>query len=145
MLIVVVASLATLRYFAYGLAGIGKAGNRRAALERARQRLEQLIAADSSLLSGDENVHWVTCTGTPCTWTKFNSRVTESVAVDDLPSEPMETTVQKVNDPVSSTTPDQVHTVILSVKVWFTPNPNLDADDNNVKRVLVRSLRSPPL
>ena len=145
IVIVTIASIATLTYFSYALGGIGKQGNRRAALERARQRLEQLIAADSSLLAGDENVHWVTCTGTPCTWNKFNSRVTESVPVDDLPSEPMETTIQYSDDSVSSTTPDQVHTLILSVKVWFKPNPDITNDDNNLNRVLVRSLRSPPL
>ena len=149
LVIVTIASIATLNYFAYALGGIGKQGNRRAALERARQRLEQLMAADSTLLGNGERLYWVTCTGPPtgtqpCTWNRFTQRTTESVVVDDLPAQPMETTIQLEDDPVSNTTADLVHTLILSVKVWFIRNPNLTNTDNNLSRVLVRSLRSPP-
>ena len=48
IVIVAIASIATLTYFAYAKGGVGKTGNRRAALERARQRLEQMLAANIS-------------------------------------------------------------------------------------------------
>ena len=70
IVIVVVASIAALSYFSYGMGGIGRQGNRRAALERARERLEQLMAANvTDLEPSDLAVRWLTCNGSPCTWT----------------------------------------------------------------------------
>ena len=142
ILIVVVASIAALSYFSYGLGGIGKQGNRRAALERARERLEQLMAADVLTLEpSDQAVRWLKCAGSPCTWTLSTTAPSpsETVAVDDLPAQKIETTVQWVDDPAANTgsTRDVLE---LGVKVWFTSNLGSDDDFN---RVHVRTLRTP--
>ena len=56
IIIIVIASVGTLAYFAYGLGNVGKTGNRRAALERSRERLEQLMASTiANLPSRDGN------------------------------------------------------------------------------------------
>ena len=46
ILIVVLASIGTLSYFAYAFGSVNKQGNHRAALERARERLEELLEVD---------------------------------------------------------------------------------------------------
>ena len=143
ILIVVVASIATLSYFAYGLSNIGRQGRRRAALERARERLEQLMAADinqSVLQPPNSNQYWLTCSGSPCTWTRSSSRVTQTVAVNDLPSQPIETTIQWVNDPYPPAGTSTLDTLVLGVEVWFTPNTTVH---DNFNRVYVRTLRTP--
>ena len=151
LLVVTIASIATLQYFAYAKGNMGIQGNRRAALERARERLEQLLAASFNAIeptlqappATQNPVTWLTCAGSPCTWTKSLVRTTQTVAVDDLPTRPIETTAQWMNDPDSPTTspssftPD---TVELGVKVWFTMNTGADDDFN---RVLVKTLRTP--
>ena len=48
--IVAVASTATLQYFGIARGMVGKTGNHRAAVERARERLEQLMASDIAQL-----------------------------------------------------------------------------------------------
>ena len=143
ILIVTVASIAALSYFSYGLGGIGKQGNRRAALERARERLEQLMAANATDLEpSDQTVRWLRCTGSPCTWTLSATAPSpsETVAVDDLPSQKIETTVQWVDDPAAQTGASTKDVLELGVKVWFTPNGGSDDDFN---RVHVRTLRTP--
>jgi type II secretory pathway pseudopilin PulG len=143
ILIVVIASIGTLTYFAYGLGGIGKQGNRRAALERARERLEQLMAANIDNIkppAGDENVYWVSCDGA-CTRggvVGVDGNPSNPVSVDDLPSQPIEATVQWKNDPSAGT--DTLDTLELGVKVWFMPNSTVDDDFH---RVHIRTLRTP--
>lgn len=138
LLVLLVVVIATLNYFAYGMGGIGKQGHRRAALERARQRLEQIMAANvSQLKPADANVRWLSCTGSPCTWTTSTTRVTQAVAVDDLPAQPMETTVQWRDDPASAGTQNALE---LSARVWFTQRVGNDDKGN---RVLLKTVRAP--
>ena len=141
IVIVVVASIAALSYFSYGMGGIGKQGNRRAALERARERLEQLLAANvNNLKPSDQQLRWLICAGSPCTWTLSTGQALESVAEDDLPSQKMETTVQWQDDPAAQTLQSTQDALVLDVKVWFTSNTGSDDDFN---RVHVRALRAP--
>lgn len=149
LLLVVLASIATLTYFAYARGGIGKQGNRRAAVERARERLEQLMAAPSSALPAlsvlaDGVVRWcndAATDGSPCTsWTTSATPVAQTVPVEDIGAARMETTIQYIDDPAAGTaTPDVLE---LGVKVWFMPGAN--PPDTNYHRVHVRTLRTPP-
>ncbi len=139
LLVVVVASIATLSYFSYGMGGIGKAGNRRAALERARERLEKVLEAGQAQLEPpDGEVYWATFDG--AAWALSPDPVTETVSVDDLPAQPMETTLQWLDDPAAGTPASAQDALALGVKVWFTPNT---ASDDDFNRVYVRTLRSP--
>ena len=52
ILIVVIASIGTLSYFSSVLGNVGRQSNRRAAIERARERLEQLMARRFPTASG---------------------------------------------------------------------------------------------
>lgn len=140
LLIVVVASIAALSYFSYGLGGIGKQGNRRAALERARERLEQVMEADQAQLEPpDGEVHWVKFNGAGWDLSPDPPDPPETVPVDELPAQLMETTVQWVDDPAAGTDASARDALALGVKVWFTP----DATDDDFNRVYVRTLRSP--
>jgi len=143
ILVVAVAAIAALSYFSYGLGGIGREGNRRAALERARERMEQLMAADVAALEPpDMAVYWLQCSGSPCVWTLSSTApaVSETVSVDDLPAQKIETTVQWVDDPAAQTTGSEKDVLELGVKVWFTSESGTDDDFN---RVHIRTLRSP--
>lgn len=140
MVIITIVSIATLSYFSYGIGGIGKQGNRRAAMERTRARVEALMAADVDQIEPpvDGQTYWLTCTGSPCTWTVAGSIATEAVSVDDLANQRMETTVRWIDDPAAGTAvPNDV--LEFGVKVWFMPN----ADDDDFNRVHVRTLRTP--
>ncbi|MBI4436645.1 MAG: type II secretion system protein [Candidatus Omnitrophica bacterium] len=147
ILIVTIASIGTLMYFAYAKGNIGKTGNRRAALERARQRLEQLMATNPDTLPAidpgfsedNQPLFWLSCSGNPCTWTPSLTQFKETnIQVDDLLTQDMETIVQWRNDPsAGTTTPDVLE---FSVRVWFIPNSTTDDDFN---RVHVRTLRTP--
>ncbi len=142
LLIVTIASIATLQYFAYGLGNIGKQGRRRAALERARQRLEQLMAADTNQTALQPPVGstwWLTCSGNPCVWTRSTTPVTQTVSVNDMPAQTMETTIQGVHDASAGTGANTLDTLALGVKVWYTPG----AADDDFHRVYVRTLRTP--
>ncbi len=147
--VITVASIGTLSFFTYGLAGVGKESHRRAAMERARQRLDALMAFDISAIAGtdsaDGNSYWIRDTnpGSGYTWTRVQntgsaSYVLETVPVDELATQRVETTVQRVNDPSAGTT--TLDTVALTVKVWFTPGNTSDDDYN---RVYIRTLRTP--
>ena len=147
LVLIVVASLATLSYYSYALGGVGKQENRRAALEIARQRLERLMEANIDCVAGtdssDATLYWLTTAGAipPCTWGRTpnaGSPVWESVAINKLPSGPrMQTTVQRISDPSAGTI--TLDTVELSIKVWFTPNTGMD---DNFNRVHLRTLRT---
>lgn len=147
ILIVAIASIGTLTFFAYGRGNIGKTGNRRAALERARQRLEQVLAAnisdiqppiDPNLPQNAQPQFWLSCTGSPCTWARWPSAPSETVDVDDQPDLPIETTVKWQDDPSAGTsTPD---TLEFGVKVWFVAGSTAEDDFH---RVHLRTLRTP--
>lgn len=145
IVLVAVISIATLSYFAYGLGGIGKEGNRRAALERARQRLEQMMEVgvtavkppiDGTQTPDSQPVHWVDCENGGCTRT--TTYVLETVSVDELPQQRIESTVQWRDD-ASANTPDDPDTLELTVKVWFTR----DLIDDDFHRVYLKTLRTP--
>ena len=146
IVLVTVASLATLTYYSYGMGGVGKQENRRAALEVARQRLEQLMEANITCVAGSDSndgvKYWLTLNGAipPCTWGRTKDAgiaVQENVAVGNLPNQPMETSVQwRDDEPFAGTT--TLDTVELSVKVWFTTNTT----DDNSNRVYLRTLRT---
>ena len=142
ILVITILSVTVLNVFANALGGIGKQGNRRAALEVARQRLEELTAASiSNITPSDTSTHWLTCTvqvlNGPCTWTIKNANVVtpETVAVSDLATQRMETTVQ-----LSSSSPlnPSFDILNLGVKVWFTSRTGSDDDFD---RVYLKTLR----
>jgi prepilin-type N-terminal cleavage/methylation domain-containing protein len=137
IVIVTIAAIGTLTYFALGLGGINKQGNKRAAIERARQRIEQLLAARTETLPPAGARYWCQ-QGNPCTsWVVSDTPVTQPVSIDDLSSQRMETAVQWVDDPASLTPhPDAL---AVSVKVWYTGAP----DDDDFNRVHLRALRTP--
>jgi len=141
--IVLLACLATLNYFAYAMGGIGTAGNRRAALERARQRLERLMAEAPSTLkpeTADGIAHWVSCLTSPCGI--VSSDPGETVAVDDWPAQRIATIVTWLEDVDSVPAPqvDEPDVLVFDVKVWFTSNM---AFDNDANRVHLRTIRAP--
>lgn len=144
ILIIVTASIATLTWFSYSLGNVGKQGNRRAALERARERLEQLMEANANQITPPTvgTTYWLTCTGgTPCTWSAPSAlQVTQNVSVDDLPAQPLETTVQCTHDPSAGTPSGTCDVLEFGAKVWFTANTGADDD---VSRVYLRTLRTP--
>ena len=143
LLIVTIASIATLNYFASGFGNIGKQSRRRAALERARERLEQLMATDitqSVLQPSNSNQYWLTCSDNPCTWSRSTTRTTQNVSVNDLPSRPMETTIQRLHDPSAGTSSSTLDTTVFGVEVWFTSNTTTH---NDLNRVYLRTLRTP--
>ena len=144
LLIVTIASIATLSYFASGFGSINKQGNRRAALEQARARLEQLMASTiSDLPPQDGNCYYcATATCTAASWTLY---ACGPVAPPDtvpqvgrLTNLRRETTAQFIDDPSANTTTRDVYT--YGVKVWFTPST---ANNDNFNRVYVRTLRTP--
>lgn len=154
LIIVVVASVAALTYFAYGLGNINKQGNRRAALERTRQTLEQLLAANVDQIKPptDGAMYEILCVaGTnPCAWSMSVAPVTEQTVVgqdtivDDLPSR-IAATVRWVDDPGTSDLDPANPTLDLlelTARVWFTPDVDpTNADEFN--RVIVKTLRVP--
>ncbi len=149
ILLVVVTTLTALNFFAYGRGGVARSGNRRAAMERARERLEVVRAAtfaqvapavNAGLAANAQPTFWLTCAGTPCVWTRSAAPVTETVPVDDLPAQPMETTARWVDDVDDPSGTDQPDALELGVRVWYTPNAAADDDFN---RVHLRTLRAP--
>lgn len=146
ILIVVVASIGTLSYFASGLGGVGKQSNRRAAMERARERLEQLMATDVNAIKPvDNNPRWVKCTGSPCSWSSSTSAPSpaaiEKIPVEDIGLQPIETTVQCVHDEAAGTPIGTCDTLELGAKVWFLGS--YPADNNDFHRVYLKTLRTP--
>ena len=140
ILIVAIAAIGTLSYFSSGLGGINREGNRRAAMERARERLELLLETNINNVVGgivpanSQGQFWLDCRGgVPCV--AFAARGTEPVAVGGLPNQ-METTVQQLDEPTSGTT--GLDLVQISVKVWFTQN----GADDDYNRVFLSTLRA---
>lgn len=147
LIIVVVASLATLTYFSSALGNVGRQSNRRAALERARERLERLMEVDvnsiqpvviAALPQNAQPVRWVKCVGATCGPELLSPDPTDQVNVDDLTGQTIESTIQWKDDPSALTsTPDVLE---LVVKVWFVPGPLIEDDFH---RVHIRTLRTP--
>ena len=144
IVLIAIASIATLTYFAYAKGGIGKTGNRRAALERARQRLEGMLASTITDMTppADGQPYFVSCaTGSPCQWVLGDPN--EKVEVEDLGLLPVKATVQWVDDPSAGTgvPPTIIYdTLTFDVQVWFDPNTSINDDFH---RVHIRTLRTP--
>ena len=139
MVIFTIAAIAALGFFSFGLGGIEKQGNRRAALELARGRLESLVAADvQDIQPADMNRRWFSCTGNPCVWSASTTPGFEQIPVNDLGNQNMETTVQWLDDP-SAGTVSNFDALEIGVKVWFSPVTS-DDDDH---RVYLKTLRAP--
>ena len=138
MVILVISSIAALSYFHYGLSGIRVEGNRRAATELARSRLDQLFAADfATIKPADNSTWWLTCSGTPCSWTLESTSTPESVSVNEVAGRQMLTMAQWIDDPAAAGTQNFL---LLSAKVWFRP----DLADTDRNRVELRTLRTAP-
>jgi len=135
--IIILAIVASFSFFSYGKGGIHKQGNRRAAIEVARERIEELMAANLSEVRPPAGlVYWLEfdCATLPC-W-DFNAAVTpETVLVNDLAAQRMETTAELIDDPSAGTA--TFDAIEFGVKVWFTQNL-LDDDFN---RVHLRTIR----
>ncbi len=145
IVIVTIASIATLSYFAYARGSIGKQGHRRAALERARQRLDEVMTASiTSVQPPFGSVWWITtCSGNPFSCAHAITQTTQPVSVDNLPAQPSETTVQCQKDPAVTGEPATTcDTLAVDVRVWFTGNTDPVNDDNNFNRVYIRTLRT---
>lgn len=147
LVMLMLATLGSLGAFAYGLGSIRTEGNRRAAVERGRQRLEQLLAVSGNTFSVllVDTPYWAACAGDPCVWTMTVADPDAPPAAElvslgaDWPSQPMETSVQWLDDPAAGTAKlDDV--LELSVKVWYTERTDLDTDEH---RVHVRTLHAP--
>ncbi|OGX45392.1 MAG: hypothetical protein A3I71_04585 [Omnitrophica WOR_2 bacterium RIFCSPLOWO2_02_FULL_63_16] len=143
IIIIVIASVGTLAYFAYGLGNVGKTGNRRAALERSRERLEQLMASTiANLPSRDGNCY--ACAEATCTaasWATYPCGAappSDTIPVEDQGNLRRETFAQFVEDPAAGTT-DDLDVYEFGVKVWFTNT----ATDDDFHRVHLQTLRTP--
>ena len=140
--IIVIASVATLQYFGTTRGYIGKTGNRRAALERARERLEQFMASDIDQLPPRDGGCYA-CAGATCTlasWTAYACGTpppSDVIPVEDQGNLRRETVAQFIDDPSAGTGALDVYE--LGVKVWLT-NTNTDDPFN---RVSLRTLRTP--
>ena len=138
IVMVALAVICSLAFYSYGGGGIEKEGNRRAAAEFARSRIEELLAANVDTIRPlDANLRWLSCAGSPCTWTMSTAQVFEQVNVNSI-LRPMETTVQWVNDPAALGAAGS-DTLDLSVRVWYTSRAN----DDQYNRVLTKTLRTP--
>ena len=139
IVVVTMAAAGALSFFTYGNAGIQDKSQSRAALEQASSRIELLMAENADNISPpDSAVRWLSCAGTPCTWTLSPTQVTETVPVNGVGS-PMRTTVQWVHDPSAGTHAGTRDVLQLAAKVWFSPTTT----DDNFHRIEMRTLRKP--
>ena len=135
---VAIAVMGALNFFSYGAGGIKIQGDRRAALQQASARLEELMASNGALVTPPNGtLRWVTCTGSPCTWNFFTTSTPETVPVNGLGNLRTETTVHWIDDPADTTA--TLDTLDLGVKVWFTSGSTDDANH----RIELHSLRTP--
>jgi len=139
ILIVAIASIGTLTYFSSALGNVDKQSNRRAALERARQRLEELTMVNVDTIKPDPIdfvEHAVTCDRAgKCTI----SNTPETVPVDNLSPQTLVSTMQCRHDTSAGTPADTCDALELSAKVWFIPGPTVEDDFH---RVHIRTLRT---
>ena len=140
IVIIVVASIGSLTYFSSALGNVNKQGNRRAALERARERLEQLMAVNVGTIKPDPidfNQHTVTCSAGTCAL----SNTPETIPVNNLSGQqPLLSTVRCIHDAAAGTQAGTCDVLELSAKVWFMPGSTTDNDFN---RIHIRTLRTP--
>ena len=139
LVLLAVVCVSAFGFFSTGLGGIAKEGNRRAALERARERMEQVFETDPTLLAPRDGAKYWCSSGNPCTnWSGASSA--QTVAVNNLANQRMETTLLGIHDTSAGTPATFYDAWEIGVKVWFTPNINNDDDYN---RVYIKSLRAP--
>ena len=141
LVIIALAAIGTLSFFAHGLGDIEKQGNRRASLEVARTRLERLMAANvDDIRPSDDNVRWLTltCVGAACTWSMSTTETAETVTVNGVAGRRMVTTVRWSDDPAADTGAAVPDVLDFGVRVWFSP----DLSDDEYHRVHLRSLRT---
>ena len=139
MLIVTIASVGTLVYFGLGVGKVGQQGNHRAALERARERLEQLTeVAPATIKPSDFAEHTVSCAGGTCT---VPAPALEKVPVGSLPPQKILSTVRCTHDLAAGTPNGTCDVLELSAKVWFTNDDTWPEEE--VHRVYIRTLRTP--
>ena len=150
LMIVAVASIGTMTYFSHVLGkGIGRQSNRRAALELARQRLEQLMEADVNSITPPGKIvdqeYFVTCnklTGLCATPTLADPG--ELVTVEDLPTQqPLQSTVTCRHDAASGTPPAICDVLELGTKVWFISGSSVIVNNDDPHRVHMRTFRTP--
>lgn len=140
LVIIVVAAIGTLGFFAHGLGSIEKQGNRRAALEVARTRVERLMVANlDDVRPPDGNIRWLTlnCVGGACTWSMSATEVAETVTVNGVAGRRMVTTARWADDPAAQTGVNFPDVLDVGVRVWYSP----DLSDDEYHRVHLRSLR----
>ena len=139
LILIAIICVCTLNYFAFGLGGMGKQGHRRAALERARERLEQLMAvAPSGLPPTDGEKYWCK-EGQPCSkWEKSATPLSQTVRVSDFLAQPMQTTATAKDDSSAGTGTGFLDVWEFGVKVWFTSN----SADDDFNRVYLKTLKT---
>ena len=139
LVLLAVICISSLGFFSYGLGGIGREGNRRAALERVRERMEQLLAGNAASLpslDGPSVKYWCSA-GDPCAaWSTATQ--TQTVPVNNLGNQRMETTAKSVDDPTAGTN-NYNDAWELGVKVWYVPTGGTDDDYH---RVFLKTLRA---
>ena len=145
LIIVVVASIATLTYFSSALGNVNKTGNRRAALEQARQRLEQLMAVNVGTIKPNPpllvgTAYFVSCNNAGTCGPPAAVDPNDTVTVDDLNGQKLQSTVACIHDPAAGTPIGTCDVLELSAKVWFIPGSTAD---NDFSRVHIRTLRTP--
>ena len=143
IVIVAIASIAGLVAFSSGLGGIGKEGARRAALERARQRMEELLQTPVSNLppTAGPDPYWCV-TGSTCTSASWQASPASAPLngvpmVVDGQNQQTQTFAQWIDDTTNGI--GQRELVEIGVKVWYMPG----AVDDDFHRVYLRTLRTP--
>ena len=136
--LIAIACIASLSYFGNTRGFIGRTGNRRAALERARERLEQLMQVDPNTIKPSDFVeHTISCAGGTCT---IPAPALEKVPVGGLPPQKIVSTIQCKHDPAAGTLGSTCDALEFSAKVWFTNDQTWpEAEDH---RVHIRTLRA---
>ena len=139
IIIVVIASIGTLTYFSSGLGNIGRQSNRRAALERARQRLEQLMVAETSTLTPLSGGGVTRNDSGVCGPPSAN----DQIVVEDIGPQPIRSTVECKDDPATATNiPCEI--LELSASVCFMPGCSVAGPTGEEFRwVQLKTLRAP--
>ena len=143
IIIVVIASIGTLTYFSSGLGNIGRQSNRRAALERARQRLEQLMAAEVTGMTPPPGPRrFVTCASTGFCGPPTQTEPNEKIDVEDIGPQPIRSTVECKDDAAAQTSTNLCDVIELTARVWFLPVTSTSTCVNT-SCVELRTLRTP--
>ncbi len=136
IVIIAIASVGMASQFSVGLGSVEKQGDRRGALELARQQMEQLLADPVTVLPPSDGTLYY-CNVSPCTSTSWVAgKPPRTVPVTHLGAMPCEVTGQWINDTTTGVPARQ--TVEFGVKVWFAPG----SSDDDFHRVYLKTLRS---